>query len=192
MGWNTKICVQCGEEYKVRSCWDKPGRISLCCSTLCKNIYAGLKAKEKGTIPIFYGKEHPMFGSKRVSPMEGKRHSKKAKIKMRLSRIRFLNERFGGGICPTYNPIGCRIINEYGQKHGLHFRHAESGGEFFVKGLGYWVDGYDEKKNVVIEYYEEYHKYQKEHDNERRKSIMKTLGCKFIEMWYDGRVVINS
>lgn len=121
-------------------------------------------------------------GSK--NPFYGKKHSDKTKRKIRLARIKYLNEIHNGGVCPTYNPTACRIIDEYGKKYGYNFKHAENGGEHYIKGLGYWVDGYDEQKNVVIEYYEVYHKYPKakKRDLVRKNEIINRLNCKFIEI----------
>jgi hypothetical protein len=132
------------------------------------------------------------FLNKENHPMFGKRHSKESKIKMRLSRIKYLNDKFGGGICPTYNPVACKIIDDYGKKHGYDFQHAMNGGEFYIKDLGYWADGYDKKKNTIIEYYEKHHNYHKKHDNERKSLIIKMLKCTFIEMWYDGKIIIRG
>ena len=60
--------------------------------------------------------------------------------------------------------------------------HAENGGEYYIKELGYWVDGYSPNKNIVIEYYEKYHKQQKERDRQRKEEIIKLLNCEFIEI----------
>ena len=61
-------------------------------------------------------------------------------------------------------------------------QHAENGGEYHIKELGYWVDGYSEEKNIVIEYYESFHEKQKERDERRKQEIIEFLGCKFIEI----------
>ena len=59
---------------------------------------------------------------------------------------------------------------------------VENAGEYHIKELGYWVDGYDKNKNVVIEYYENAHKYKKERDEQRKQEIIDFLDCKFIEL----------
>ena len=79
-----------------------------------------------------------------------------------------------------YNSDACKIIDEYGKKNGYNFQHAENGGEIEV--CGYWVDGYDKEKNVVIEYYEKKHLKQKEYDKIRKQKIINHLGCTFIEL----------
>ena len=118
------------------------------------------------------------------NPFYGKKHTEETKRKLRLKRIKYLNDKFGGGICPTYNPIACLIIDEYGKKHGYNFQHAINGGEHYIKELGYWVDGYDKEKNVVIEYYEKFHSKPKAiiHDENRKNEIKLLLKCDFIEI----------
>ena len=64
--------------------------------------------------------------------------------------------------------------------------HAENGGEYHIKELGYWVDGYSPTKNIVIEYDEEYHftkngRYRKK-DIQRQLEIEKFLNCIFIRI----------
>jgi len=85
----------------------------------------------------------------------------------------------------NYNVGSIKIIDEYGKKYGYNFQHAENGGEFSLytkSGNYYFVDGYDKKKNVVIEYYEKGHKYTIEYDQQRKKEIIQKLKCKFIEL----------
>lgn len=52
--------------------------------------------------------------------------------------------------------------------------------------IGYWVDGYDKKKNVMIEYDETYHFNKngtlKNKDIRCQKEIKKFLKCKFIQL----------
>ena len=61
-----------------------------------------------------------------------------------------------------------------------------NGGEFYIKELGYWVDGYDKDKNVVIEIDEKRHfdingNLHKK-DIKRQDEIMDLLKCKFIRL----------
>jgi len=60
-----------------------------------------------------------------------------------------------------------------------------NGGEFHIKELGYWVDGYDNENNVVYEYDERHHfigTELKERDIIRQEEIVNFLGCKFIRI----------
>lgn len=95
----------------------------------------------------------------------------------------------GNQVIPSYNPIACKLIDEYGNANGYNFQHAMNGGEYHIKELGYFVDGYDKDKNIVLEYQEKRHNYTTEKDLRRKKEIIEFLKCRFIEMWYDGRVV---
>ena len=74
-------------------------------------------------------------------------------------------------------------INKF---YNYNFQHAMNGGEFRIKELGYWVDGYDKKKNIVIEFYERRH-YKlngelKERDIEREQEIIEHLNCEFVRI----------
>lgn len=110
--------------------------------------------------------------------------SNDTRTKLRLNRIKQIqHDRYNGNqVFPSYNPTACKIIDEYGKKHGYNFQHAMNGGEFYIKELGYWVDGYDKDKNVVVEYQETWHKYKIEKDAQRKKEIINFLQCKFIEI----------
>jgi len=74
--------------------------------------------------------------------------------------------------------IICPIHGVFEQSISNHSR----GGEYYIKELGYWVDGYDKKNNTVYEFDEEFHKYQTEKDKKRQKEIKKILECKFIRI----------
>jgi hypothetical protein len=91
-----------------------------------------------------------------------------------------MKDRWGSG--PAYNPEACRFIEKYGEANGFEFKHAENGGEHFIEDLGYWVDGYDAEQNVVLEYYEPWHRKSsnRSRDKARREEIMSHLGCTFI------------
>ena len=113
-------------------------------------------------------------------------HNNEAKRKMRLSRIAYLTKIINGGgqISPNYNINACKIIDEYGKENGYNFQHAMNGGEFYIKELGYWVDGYDKDKNTVFEYDEKHHfdinGNLKPKDINRQANIINYLNCKFI------------
>jgi len=138
-------------------------------------------------------KQLAMRGKK--NPFYNHKHTDESKKKIRLAIIKSLQERCGGGICPKYNPIACQIIDKYGQTRGYNFQHALNGGEFYIKELGYWVDGYDKQKNVVIEYYEKCHRRTKEkiRDKKRINEIINLLGCRVVILkeWDKNPTVIN-
>ena len=156
-----------------------------------------ISEKTLGVNNPFYGKKHSEETKDKISNRTkqgmkkinvsgsnngfyGKHHSEESKRKIRLSMIERINS-LKGSFKPNYNPEACKIIDEYGKEHGFNFQHAENGGEFRVKELGYFLDGYDPEQNVVIEYYErKKHKHTVEKDLIRQKEIERYLDCKFI------------
>lgn len=121
---------------------------------------------------------------KKISKLKkGKSISKKGKRNMRLAAIkRIENIKVNGGqMKPNYNTNSISILEQKAKELGIRdLQHAENGGEFYIKELGYWVDGYSKEKNVVIEYYEKHHEKQIEKDLERQKEIQEYLKCQFI------------
>ena len=69
-------------------------------------------------------------------------------------------------------------------ENNIYIQHARNGGEYHIKELGYWVDGYDKINNVVYEFDEKYHssKKQQEKDKTRQQEIEYFLKCKFIRI----------
>lgn len=120
----------------------------------------------------------------------GRTHSAETRLKQRLSTISYL-ESLHGQLAPRYNKSSISIIEQYGKEHGYNFQHAENGGEYHIGELGYWVDGYDKEKNVVIEIDESYH-FQNDgsltkRDIQRQSEIEKHLNCKFVRIRYENK-----
>lgn len=170
-----------------KSCWRKGD------NNPAKQDYVREKLSRKGIKNTSYAtptwKEN--FSKQREgsnNPMFGKKHKDETRKKMRLNTISRIKNSIknGGQIQPLYNSDGCKIIVEYGKKNGYNFQHAENGGEFYIKELGYWVDGYDKDRNVVIEIDESFHFNPdgslKEKDLKRQKEITDFLQCKFIRI----------
>ena len=107
-----------------------------------------------------------------------------ANIKRRLKRIKQIEkDKFDGNqMIPSYNIKACELFDKLSEENNIYIQHAMNGGEFHIKELGYWVDGYDEENNTVYEFDEKHHKYQKEKDLIREKEIIKYLGCVFIRL----------
>ena len=101
---------------------------------------------------------------------------------MRLAAIKRISEcKFNGNqFYPSYNKKSISIIENYASINNFKINHAENGGEYFIKELGYWVDGYDTNNNIVIEFNEKHHKYMIEKDTQRRNNIINFLKCDFI------------
>lgn len=78
---------------------------------------------------------------------------------------------------PNYNPIACKIFDDINKEMDWNGIHAMNGGEFKI--CGYWVDYYEPNLNIVIEYYENFHKNSIVRDEFRQSEIVKELNCKF-------------
>ena len=132
-----------------------------------------------------YGKTHTEETKRKIrKSMTGKVFSNTHRQNLRLAKIADMKKKYGQ-VQPGYNIDACRIIERYGKEHGYNFQHAENGGEFHIKPLGYWVDGYDKDKNVVIEVYEPRHRKTVERDARRQKEIEEHLGCQFFVVWHN-------
>jgi very-short-patch-repair endonuclease len=66
---------------------------------------------------------------------------------------------------------------------GIYFNKNGKKEQFLIEYLGYFVDYYEPKLNVVVEYDETNHYNSdwslKEKDIKRQKEIVKYLGCRF-------------
>lgn len=84
----------------------------------------------------------------------------------------------------NFNPKGCDYIDMLNEKYGYNFQHALNGGEKQVK--WFWIDGYDEERNIAFEYDEQ--KHYKDYKNniltdkdiERMYLIHEELECRFL------------
>jgi len=131
-----------------------------------KKRMSSAMSSEKNKLPLLeqwtikYGKE--------VADLKMIEHSKKLSAKrrpqtlesiakMKISKIKRVEQKIKAKITPTYNPNACFFIDNYAKENNYSFQHAENGGEFFVTDIGCFLDGYDEERNTVIEYNERYH-----------------------------------
>jgi hypothetical protein len=110
-------------------------------------------------------------------------HGVELRIKLRKRLTDKLHLNSNVGLKPSFNSKACKIIEDYGIENGYNFQHAENGGEYYIKELGYWVDGYDEEQNVVIEFNEKRHLYGKNKikTETRKLEIIRFLKCIWIE-----------
>ena len=90
---------------------------------------------------------------------------------------------------PNYNPSSIPLIEKYARENGFKFQHAENGGEYHVKELGYFLDAYDKENNVALEIDERHH-YDIHgnlncRDVKRQNEIIEHLGCRFVRINYE-------
>lgn len=104
----------------------------------------------------------------------------KIALKARENIIKQL-EKMGDYKGAIFNPLACDYLDKLSEQYNWELRHAKNGGE--VQLFGYFLDGYDKKKNIVVEYDEKHH-YDvygklKEKDVVRMNYIINKLQCKF-------------
>lgn len=163
---------------------EKKGRACRSCAQIGNTSHKGFSHSEESKKKMGEVRKGGSSHNKgQPSPDRGKknRYTPETLRKMRLGALRRI-ARNSGQVVPNYNPKACRIIEQYGQDHGYTFQHAENGGEFHIKELGYFVDGYDAEQNVVIEVDEPNHQRQVEKDLHRQQEIQEHLGCTFIRV----------
>lgn len=111
-------------------------------------------------------------------------HSAETKALMRKKSIEYI-EKCSGKCVPHYNRSACQHFDQLAKQTGTQIQHAENGGEFHIKDLGYWVDGYDAENNIVYEFDEKHHFRNGElrpKDIQRQTEIEQHLNCKFIRI----------
>lgn len=81
---------------------------------------------------------------------------------------------------PKFNKKACAFFDALNRLKGWRGRHALNGGEFYVERHHYFLDYYEPTLNLVIEWDEPHHKYQKDEDLIRRRNIQNTLGCRLM------------
>lgn len=151
------------------------------------------------------GKNNPMFGKKhsiktknKISqtktgvtpnriyrgvngPFYGRKHSEETKKKMSETAKKQIQNKQRKHFKPNYNKDTITIIEWINNQYNINLQHAENGGEVQIG--PYWVDAYDKEQNVVIEFYEPFHKNNIEYDEQRKEYIIDKLKCKFLEVW---------
>ena len=114
--------------------------------------------------------------------LTGRQFSPETKQKMREAVVRRVQKY--GLHTRNFSPYACGIIDDYGKANGYNFQHALNGGEHSC--VGYFVDGYDKNKNVVIEIDEHQHFDSNgdllEKDIRRQRAIEEYLHCRFIRI----------
>jgi len=105
--------------------------------------------------------------------------TEETKYKLRLATINNLKKKgiVGGIRGKNFNSKACEFIDKLNKERGWNLQHALNGGE--VELYGYFVDGYDKKRNIVFEYDEPYHyiseRILKPRDTIRQQRIMEYI-----------------
>lgn len=193
-------CPQCG---KHRNYYRTILNNRLCKSCVAKNNYPNRKEK------LIYGILHNRLHGKVIHSKNVERNCPKCDCIIKNTSIHYVNKNkhrwckscackenlrknnINFPFIPSFNPIACQIIEKYSKNNGYNFQHGLNGGEIYITELGYWLDGYDKDRNVVIECYEPFHYYcngnLKQKDIDRQNNIINHLKCEFIQVKYDGK-----
>jgi len=149
-------------------------------------LYGEEKAKEinKKKSKALKGRScEDLHGKEKADKLKAQ-NSKSSRLR-HIKRIKLIIKN-GGQMQPFYNPAGCQYFNLLMEQTGTYIQHAENGGEFHIKELGFWVDGYDAENNIVYEYDENQHFNTDgtyiEKDIRRQKEIEEFLKCEFIRI----------
>ncbi len=135
---------------------------------------------------IWANNKNPMFGVQRFgknNPNYGKLWSKEQIEKAILrGKEQFLNRLTNLGLLKIgYNPNACEYFDKLNKENNWNLQHALNKGEKRIS--VYFVDAYDEDKNIVVEYDESHHFYSngnlKQKDIKRMNEIKNLLKCKF-------------
>lgn len=137
---------------------------------------------------IKFSKKHKLNLSKaligNISPMKGKKHNFLTKRKLRIARIKQMKKAFGKKWI-QYNENACMFFERLNNMLNIDGQHALRRGEYIIPILGYVVDFYDKKNNIIIEWNEQNH-YDKgrlnNKHNIRQKRIKSLLKCDFINI----------
>ncbi len=84
---------------------------------------------------------------------------------------------------PNYNLDACKYFSKIEKENGWNGVYATKGGEYQIKKLGYFVDFYEPKLNIVVEY-DEYGHFRngklRNKDIKRMNEIKTNLQCRFL------------
>lgn len=174
-GWTCKYCGKIftsrrkcqlhGESCKEKASLPKDSLGRVNSNVMCDRHAAAVKAAE--TVKAKNGgvyKNHPQSAESRAKCA--------ASMQAYLKSI--------GKFCKAnFNPKACEYIDQLNKLKGWNLIHALNGGEHAIG--PYFVDGFDEKQNIVFEYDEHGHNKPKakEHDLKRQEWIISQIHCEF-------------
>lgn len=111
---------------------------------------------------------------KGITPKYSEKSDRDRRIKLRNSVIRNI-EKYRGKLSAFVGKNETQLLNEQEIKDNCKIER-----QYYIKDLGYIVDGYCKETNTVYEVYENFHNNKVEKDLERQKAIEEKLNCSFI------------
>lgn len=178
-----RICPRCKKDIfhkskRIRDRAIKNERLCLSCSISLKNENRVLSKKTKKRLRSIC-RRNALNNVGKPSWNKGKSHTNITKGKIRRGIFNHLKKY--GITAPRYNPNACKYFDKLNKDKGWDLQHANNGGEIEVN--GYFLDAYDEERNIVVEYDENKHytlngKLKKK-DIDRMNEICNNLKCRF-------------
>lgn len=152
-----------------------------------KGCMCGWENKSKEEIKNIFKKSTSTIRRKYASgemigTFTGKHHTEETRKKLSEKCSKSFVNKYG--VRANFNLRQIDYINKLNNDNGWELQHALNGGEKFIMNR-YFVDGYDEKRNIVFEYDEK--KHYKDVDNNilkdkdiiRQNEIIDYLHCDF-------------
>ena len=120
------------------------------------------------------GKNHGMYKCGENHFFYGKHHTEETKKRMGEVVIKRI-QKYGVNNGRNFSLKACEFIDKLNKERGWNLKHALNGGE--VELYGYFVDGYDEERNIIFEYDEKRHDlpYWKDKDIIRQNNLIKNI-----------------
>lgn len=153
----------------------------------------------KGRIPtIEERRKNSEWHKGKSTSWKGKKHTEETKYKLRMATINDLKRKgikIGTRESMNFNEKACQYIEKLNKERGWNLQHALNGGE--VELYGYFVDGYDKKRNIIFEYDEKRHNesYWKKKDIIRQNNLIKkvepTVFLRYDEQWNNLYEIFN-
>ena len=137
--------------------------------------------------------KHNIFSKEALQKISDRHRGRKVSDEFRRKMRHIALDRIQntkGQIQPNYNRQACEFFKKLNLIFCLGGKHAENGGEYRVKDLGYFLDFYEQDLNLVIEWDERSH-YKNgklsSKDIRRQQEIEDYLKCDFLRI-KDGNI----
>jgi hypothetical protein len=127
------------------------------------------------------------YGKHYLDPIKPRKRfcSNQTKVKLRLAMLKYIGQKMGAP-CPNYNISACEYFKMFDRRNKTKGKYAMyGGGEHFIRELGYFVDYFNSKLKLIIEYDEKYH-YDK-NGNLKEKDIIRQKEIQAIYPNYEFR-----
>jgi len=137
------------------------------CDKKCHNEWMSKSGVMKGSNNPWYGKtasdeQKRKWSQQRTGekhPWYGQKHKQETKRVLRLKAIDRVQRQLGlkAPPFPSFNLKSCEWFAEFDKEYQTKGQYATNGGEYHIPELGYWVDYFNPKLKLIMEWDEEHH-----------------------------------